>query len=109
MPAKRNLKDESSLLRWQKGKLITTIHCWLIVLVGSFAKKECPSAKAKLIGLQGVFLGVREASKLTLRHPPRPRNPPKMEGRQLFAILAPDSTKIKEFQAAQKKAPGRYS
>lgn len=30
--------------------------------------------------------------------------PPKMEGRQLFAILAPDSTKIKDYQAAQKKA-----
>ena len=30
--------------------------------------------------------------------------PPKMEGRQLFAILAPDNAKIKDFKAAQKKA-----
>jgi len=31
--------------------------------------------------------------------------PPKMEGRQLFALYAPDAAKIKEFKAAGGKAP----
>ena len=29
---------------------------------------------------------------------------PKMEGRQLFVVMAPDATKIKEYQAKQKQA-----
>jgi len=35
--------------------------------------------------------------------------PPKMEGRQLFVLLAPDATKIKEFEKAHGSAPSGNS